>query len=125
MSEDESQHVADRDARVAGAEEDDGALRVAEATSVDGERADGGGGRGETERRPERDPELSEGLLVGREVDPVARNGAVGFTARRDAVVQRAGGVRDGNERSRTRARAVSRGRVDKRRWTRCHRKWN
>ena len=98
--------VADGDERVAGAEEDDRALRVAEATAIDDERQHGGRRRDEAERRPQCQPEPHERALVGAEVDSVARHGAVAPAARPRHAVQVACGIGHVHQRRRAPARS-------------------
>ena len=64
--------VADADHGVAGAEEDDRPLWVAEPLHVDEVRCHGHEGRHAAECRPERDPELGEVSFVAAEVGSVA-----------------------------------------------------
>ncbi len=90
--------VADADHRVAGAQEDDRPLGVAEALHVHQVRGHCHEGRHTAERRPQRDPELGEAAFVAAEVGSVTRHGAVRHTARPYPVVVRTRRVGDGDK---------------------------
>ena len=70
-----------------------------EPLHVNEEGEDSHGGGDTTEHGPESDPELREGALVLVEVVTVARHGAVGLVAGRQAVEVRRGRVGDRDER--------------------------
>ena len=107
VSHDEADDVADADHEVAGAEKDDGPLRVLESLHVDEEGAHRHGGGNAAQNGPQTDPECRERPLVVAEVRAVAVDGAVEDPSRRYPVVlpARLGG--DGHQRMETPAHAV------------------